>query len=268
MMKRNISGDILYLTFPELEKYKFIKHAFSTRLGGVSQNEFASMNLGFNRGDSRENVLENYRRMCAACDFDLNSLVASRQEHKTNIRKVSKPDCETGITKNCFENDADGLITNESGVTLVTYFADCVPLFFVDIKKKVIALSHAGWRGTVNLIAAKTLQKFQKEYSSNLNDIICAIGPSIGKCCYEVDEDVKNKFIELKLEAPLFAENASHKFMLDLWLANEAILLQSGIPAHNIIRANMCTACNSDLLFSHRVTNGKRGTLAAFLCLV
>lgn len=268
MMNRNLYNDVLYLTFPELEKYDFFKHAFSTRIGGVSENEFYSMNLGFNNGDNKENVLENYRKFCKACGTDLSSLVASYQVHETNIKKVSKDDCGTGILKNKFSEGADVLITNEKGVTLVTYFADCVPLYFIDVSKKAIALVHAGWRGTVNSIAAKTVKVFQKEYNSNISDIICAIGPSIGKCCYKVDNTVKNEIDKLKLSDSLLSKTDNGKYMLDLQKTNEEILLKSGLLKENIFKANVCTSCNREWLFSHRATNGKRGTMAAFLWLV
>lgn len=268
MIKKNFFKDVCFLTFSELLKYPFIKHAFSTKIGGVSSKEFSSMNLSFGRGDNDENVIENYHKICDACGFDYNSLVASYQVHGTNIMSVTKKDCGKGIYKNKFTKGVDGLITNKKGVTLVTYFADCVPLYFIDIKKKVIALSHAGWRGTVNLIGAKTVQKMQKEYDSDISDIICAIGPSIGPCCFEVNEDVKKEFEKLNLDNSLIIKNFSNgKYAIDLWSANKQILLSCGISERNIIAGNMCTACNNDILFSHRVTNGKRGGMAAFLCL-
>lgn len=268
MVNRNINGDVLYLTFPELERYSFIKHAFSTRLGGVSKNEFSSMNLSFNRGDPDNNVIENYNRLCKACGIDINTLVASHQVHGTNVKKVSEKDCGKGIFKDKFEEGVDALVTDAKYVTLVTYFADCVPLYFVDINKKVIGLAHAGWRGTVNLIAAKTINKMKEEYGSNPCDIVCVIGPSIGKCCYEVNEDVKNSIDFLNLRGSIITKKDNGKHMLDLWELNREILLNCSIPDKNIFLSSICTSCNSDILFSHRVTNGKRGGMAAFLCLV
>ena len=268
MIRKNFVKGVCFLTFPELSKYSFINHAFSTKIGGVSSDEFSSMNLSFGRGDSDENVIENYYKICDACEFDYNSLVASHQVHGTNVVSVSEKDCGKGIYKSKFADGVDGLITNKKGVTLVTYFADCVPLYFVDIKKKVIALSHAGWRGTVNLIGAKTVKKMSEDYGSNISDIICAIGPAIGSCCFEVNEDVKKEFEKLNLDDNLIIKNFNNgKYTIDLWTANKQILLNCGISEENIITADMCTACNKDILFSHRATNGKRGGMAAFLCL-
>ena len=268
MIKKNINKGVLYLTFPELLKYPFINHAFSPKVGGVSKDEFSSMNLSFNRGDSDENVIENYKRLCDACNFNFDNLVASNQVHGTNVRVVSKKDYGKGILKPKFLECVDGLITNEKDVVLVTYFADCVPIFFIDIKKKVIGLTHAGWRGTVNLIAKTTVDKMLEEYNCDFKDIICAIGPSIGKCCYEVDDTVKSKVDDLKLKESTIKKVNDSKYMLDLWQTNRQILINCGIPDENIILSNMCTSCNSDILFSHRVTKGKRGGMAAFLSLV
>ena len=181
---------------------------------------------------------------------------------------MNHADCGTGIFKDRFDDGVDALITNEPGIMLVTYFADCVPLYFVDIKQKIIALAHAGWGGTVGLISVKTIQKFQNEYNSKIEDIICAIGPSIGKCCYEVNEDVKNIFESLDIDSHLFIDKINKKHTINLWKVNELLLLKAGILHKNILKADLCTSCNSDMFFSHRATKGKRGTMAAFLCLV
>lgn len=266
-MKLNTNNGVSYLTFNELSKYSFINHAFSTRLGGVSENEFSSMNLSFNRGDPDENVLENYKRLCKAAGFDFNTLVASAQDHNTNIRDVTSNDLGIGIWKEKDQKSVDGLITNKPGVTLVTYFADCTPLFFLDPYKKVIGLAHAGWRGTVSLMANKMVEKMCDQYGCNVNDIICGIGPSIGPCCYEVDKPVYDEFCSIpKIDHNLIAADKENgKYIVSLWDANKQILLQSGIRQSNIIVGGVCTSCNSDLLFSHRRTKGKRGGMVAMM---
>ena len=260
---------VTFLTFPSFEQYPFVRHAFSTRLGGVSQNEFSSMNLSFHRGDSDDHVFENYRRFCAAVGFDYNTLVASSQDHHTFIRRVGYEQAGIGIWRPKDIQSVDGLVTNEPNVTLVTYYADCVPLYFLDPVKHAIGLAHAGWRGTVARIGEKMVTNMQKEFGSNPNDIIAAIGPSIGPCCYEVDEPVQQQFAALEDLAPIdFIKAMSNgKYMLNLWEVNRRILLRAGILEQNITVAQLCTKCNSDLLFSHRVMGAARGGLAAMLAL-
>lgn len=259
---------ISYITFPSLEKTGLIRHLFSTRLGGVSTGKYASMNLSFNNGDSRENVLENYRRLCECVGIDIKELVLSRQTHTDNVKIVTREHCGTGIFKDSF-SDIDGLITNQSGVALVTQYADCTPLVFLDPVNKVIATSHAGWRGTVKEIGKKTVEKMSKEFGSNPNDIIAGIGPCIGKCCYEVDDPVYNEFIKLSYLnlSKIFTPKDNGRYMLDLVEANKQILLNTGIEPQNIDFTDICTCCNANELHSHRASKGERGNLALIIAL-
>lgn len=267
-MNLNVINKVGYLTFKMFEKYECINHAFSTRLGGVSSNEFESMNLCFHMGDLDSNVIENYKIFCSAAGFDFDSLVASRQKHGTNIIKVGVNDRGKGIYKEQYGEDADGLITNEKGITLVTYHADCTPIFFLDPEKKVIALAHAGWRGTVGEIACNMIDKMLNIYGSETEDIICGIGPSIGRCCYEVDEAVYNSFIKIKgidiNKAITKCEN--NKYLLDLCEVNKQLLIKKGIKEYNIQVSDVCTKCNNNLLFSHRATP-KHGEMASMISL-
>ncbi|WBY63535.1 peptidoglycan editing factor PgeF [Thermocaproicibacter melissae] len=268
-MELHNSGGVQYLTFPSFSTYSFVRHAFSTRAGGVSQNEFSSMNLGFGRGDSDENVLENYRRFCNAVGFNFNSLVSSAQDHHTNIRRVGKEHCGIGIWKPKDMQSVDGLITNEPGVTLVTHYADCVPIFLLDPVKHAVGLAHAGWRGTVARIASAAVEAMTREFGSRPQDMLAGIGPSIGPCCFEVDAPVRDAFAQLTDLNPqeLIHDDGNGKFHIDLWETNRRILMRAGLKASSITVAEICTKCNSNLLFSHRATGGKRGGLAAFLAL-
>ena len=187
---------LTYIQFPRLTACNAVKHIFSTRIGGVSSGDYGSMNLSFNRGDSRENVLKNYEILCGAAGIDINDLVLSRQTHTSNVRTVTESDCGTGIFKDSF-TDVDGLITNRPGVALVTQYADCTPLLFCDPVKRVIATSHSGWRGTVKQIGAVTVRKMIEEFGCRPENIIAGIGPCIGQCCYEVDDIVINAFREI-----------------------------------------------------------------------
>ncbi|MGN0452863.1 MAG: peptidoglycan editing factor PgeF [Ruminococcus sp.] len=262
-------GETPYLTFLRLSEIPFINHAFSTRLGGVSQGEFASMNLSFGRGDCDENVRENYKRICKAAGFSYESLTASAQVHEAVVRRVTAENRGVGIYKPKDMLSVDALVTNDPAVTLVTYYADCTPIFYVDTKTHAVALAHAGWRGTVKDIAGSVIRKMQTEFSTDPKDLVCAIGPVVGKCCYEVSEDCAEHFFEL------FGRNTSvvtkaekeEKYMVDLALANKLLLLRTGVKEKNIVISDLCTNCSSDLLWSHRATGGKRGTMAAFLCM-
>ncbi len=259
-------GDLEYIQFPKFNACGCVNHTFSTRNGGVSEGDFATMNLSFNRGDKRENVLKNYEILCSAVGIETENLVLSKQTHTNNVKIVTKEHRGTGITKPEF-CDVDGLITNESGVALVTQYADCTPLLFCDPVKKVIATSHAGWRGTVKLIGKVTVQKMQSEFGCNPKDIIAGIGPCIGNCCYEVDEPVFSEFSKIDFinTQDIFVSKPNGKYMLNLVEANRLILINSGILPQNIDCSDICTCCNCDDLHSHRATAGKRGNLAAII---
>ena len=258
---------VTYVTFPNLEKIKFLRHGMSTRLGGVSKGKYSSMNFGFQNGDSAENVLENYRRMCAAIDVDYEKCVISKQTHTTNIRIVTEKDIGKGIIVERDYTDIDGLITNVPDIVLVTQYADCVPLLFADPIKKVIASSHAGWRGTVNRIAEKTVKLMNKHFGCNPEDILVGIAPSIMQCCFEVDKPVFDEFCKLKdidiNDICQFKPN--NKYNINLQKTTRLILLSAGVPKENIVITDLCTKCNPNLFHSHRATNGERGNMATFI---
>lgn len=263
----NFVDGVGFLTFPSLSKLDFVNHAFSTRIGGVSNGEFKSMNLNFKRGDDPENVTENYKIFCKAAGFDYNTLVSSSQDHNTFVRSVTKKDCGIGIYREHDIQSVDALITNEPDVTLVTHYADCTPLFFADPEKRVIALAHAGWRGTVAKIGEITVDKMVEEYGSDPSDIIAVIGPAIGFCCYEVDTPVFEQFASFtELKPAYFTKTLGHgKYLIDLKEANRRMLLEAGLLSINITISDVCTKCNSGLLYSHRASGGKRGGLVAMM---
>ena len=269
VMKLNNVNSVPYLTYNSLSEIDFINHAFSTRLGGVSTDEFTSMNMAFNRGDSPENVTENYKRFCKSAGFDYESLTASSQDHHTFVRAVTKENVGIGIYKPKDIESVDALITNEPGVTLVTYYADCTPLFFVDTKQKAIGLAHAGWRGTVGRIGDNVVKKMQSLYCTDPSDIKAAIGPAISVCCYEVDKPCADNFLALdELDSTKFVfPKGNGKFMIDLLETNRQILVHAGVKNENITVSDVCTNCNNELLWSHRATKGHRGTMSAFMCI-
>lgn len=260
-----------YFVFQNLKDTGLVRHGFSTRIGGVSQGHLASMNLSFARGDLSENVRENFCRMGKALGFSPESMVLSRQTHTTNVRLVSEQDRGKGFTVPEDYDNVDGLITNVPGITLATFYADCVPLFFVDPIHRAIGLSHSGWKGTVHRMGAMTLKRMAEEFGTEAKDVKAAIGPSICQDCYEVSEDValefKREFWDCADERLIYRKE-NGKYQLNLWRANEIVLLESGIQPRNLAITNVCTCCNPELLFSHRASNGKRGNMGAFLQLL
>ena len=267
-VKIHQQGALCWLSFKKLDQLCGFVNGFSTRLGGVSENHLYSMNLSFARGDEEENVRENYKRIASAIGFSPEQMVFTDQTHTTNIRKVTSDDCGKGFIKERDYHDIDGLITNEPGIVLTTFYADCVPIYLIDPKKRAIGLSHSGWRGTVGKIGQVTIQKMQEAYGCDPADMIAAIGPSICQDCYEVSEEVilqfQNGFQE-KYWTELYEKKENGKYQLNLWRANEIILEEAGIRKECIATTYICTGCNPRLLYSHRASMGKRGNLAAFL---
>lgn len=278
-----------YLTFPLLERTGAVRHLFTTRTGGVSTGEFSSLNLSFSRGDDRERVLENYRRVGRVLGIRIDDMVLSMQTHTTNIRVVTEKDAGKGIVRPADYQDVDGLITDTENLALVTSFADCVPLYFVDPRKRAIGLAHSGWRGTAERMGAHMVNAMAENFGSRPEDLYAAIGPSICQDCYEVSREVAEVFEELSAENEVLereiaasgylggikgrysrmveAGKEPGKYQLDLWRANLLILRGAGIPLSHIAVTDICTCHNPDYLFSHRASHGRRGNLSAFLML-
>lgn len=259
--------ELILLKYPLLEQTGMVEHCFTTRLGGVSEGMFSSMNLSFSRGDKKEAVEENFRRLAAALGKETGKFVFTDQTHTVNVRKVTAADAGKGLTRERDYRDVDGLITDEPGLVLSAFFADCVPLYFVDTVHHAIGLSHSGWRGTVRRMGAVTLEAMEKAYGTQPKDVICAIGPSICQDCYEVSEDVAEEFAKEfpGREREILADKGEGKYRLDLWRANALVLKSAGVLPEHIAMTDICTCCNEKLLFSHRASHGKRGNLGAFL---
>ena len=263
------SGEVPLIKFSCLRELDWMELAFSTRLGGVSQGHLASLNLGFDRGDDIENVKENYRRVCRSIGGDYRRLVLSDQVHDTKVIYADEgmaagEDIKKKLT------GIDGLMTDISGLILATSYADCVPLFLVDIENKAIASSHSGWRGTVGKIGEKTISAMEERFGSKPENIICIIGPSICQDCYEVSDDVIREFQAAYSETQwddIFRkkQNVPDKYELNLWQANYHQFADAGIRPENIHISGICTCCHHDTLFSHRASNGRRGNLNGFM---
>lgn len=258
-----------YLSFKSFDETGLVRHLFSTRHGGVSVGPFASMDLSFNRGDDPDAVRENYRRICAVAGIYPGNLVCAKQVHGTNIVYVDQRDRGKGVTAPNDLEDVDGLITDRPQVALVTFHADCVPLFFLDPVKKVIGLAHAGWRGTVAGIGGKMVRRFRDDFGSDPSDILAGIGPSVGPCCFEVGPEVAEKFREAYPE--IFHANIilpgrrEGKNQIDLWKANAIDLMLAGITRRNLSVAECCTCCQPEEFFSHRKTGNERGSMISLM---
>lgn len=264
--------ELEYLTFPSLEESGLVEHLVTTRLGGVSTGELATMNLSFTRGDREENVLENYRRIAGVLGCGMEDMVASHQTHTVNIRHVTAADRGKGIVRPRDYENIDGLMTDESGIALATFYADCVPLFFLDPAHRAIGLAHSGWRGTVERMGKCMTEAMAEAFGSKPQELIAAIGPSICQDCYEVGEEVAEQFWRVfggkaHCGSIVTRGRKEGKYQLDLWLANRLILEEAGIPKGSISVTDVCTCHNSDYLFSHRGSRGRRGNLGVFLML-
>lgn len=266
MYKINEIGDLKYITFSSLEKYDDLFHAFTSRFGGVSEGEFASMNLGFFTGDSFDNVMKNYTILSQKLDINLENIIKTAQTHTKNIRYVTELDKGKVFTSQDYK-DIDGLFTDKKNLVLVTFHADCTPIFFYDEVKKIIGMAHAGWKGTLLNISGNMIDNFVSKFDSNPNHIKVVIGPSLGQCCFEVDEDVKERF----LTANKFYENfmliKGLKYHFNLWEINKYQLLNKGIKIENIEISSLCTKCRNDLFYSHRAQKGIRGLMCGMIML-
>ncbi|MBO4940865.1 MAG: peptidoglycan editing factor PgeF [Clostridia bacterium] len=252
----------VYLKSKVLDSVDSVKHCFTTKCGGVSSGKISGLNLGFRCGDNPDSVTENYRLVAKDMGFPFERITAGRQTHSANIRIITNEDAGKGVNRESEMQDIDGLVTDVANLPLVVFYADCVPILLADEKAGVIAAVHSGWRGTVSEIAGKAVEIMKNEFSSRPENIKAAIGPSIGKCCFETGWEVASQF-----DAALVEENDDGKFFVDLWEANKMILKKSGIKEENIDVLEICTVCNSDMLYSYRVHKDDTGRMGAFIML-
>lgn len=244
-----------YLEAGEISALGFVAHAFCTRRGGVSEGPFASLNAGFHAGDREGDVRRNLGLVGEAFAIPRDRLVLMGQVHGERICVIDgdapPPECVP---------ECDGLITVRPGVALAIRTADCVPLLFVDRVRRVIGVAHAGWRGTALGIASRMVGAFVERFSSRVSDILIAIGPAIGPCCYQVDAPVHAAFSSRTgTDGYLRPCREDHRWMLDLAHANRLQAGQQGVPEGNILSAGLCTACRRELFFSHRASRGCTG---------
>ena len=253
-------GELEYLTSDVLDG---AAHCFSTRFGGVSEGALASLNLGTHRGDRPENVLENYARLGRAVGFAPEETVFTKQVHSAIVERVGRADCGRGLQREA-EHGVDGLVTNEPGVALTIFSADCTPVLLFDPIARAIGAAHAGWRGTAAGIAARAVEAMQREFGCRPENIRAAIGPCIGPCCFETDADVPDAMrAALGSEAGQAIRPAGAKFYVDLKRLNAIWLRRAGVTCIDV--SADCTACQPQRFWSHRRVGNARGSLAAII---
>ena len=252
-------GQLEYLTAQGIS----VPHCFTTRHGGVSTGIFDSLNIAIKEGEREENVRKNIEILGSALGFTTDDLVLTRQTHSDIVRVVGRQDCG-----GCFHRDypeCDALVTNDPGVTLMVFTADCTPILFHDPVTGAVGAAHAGWRGTASAIGAKVVAAMVREFGSDPADIRCAIGPNIGFCHFETDSDVPEAMLAaFGSEAEAYIEKRGEKYFLDLKAINALVLRRAGVKEIEI--SEDCTMCTPDRFWSHRVTRGQRGSQGAVIC--
>lgn len=260
---------LVWLQSPLLSLSRGIQHGFSTRKGGISSAPWDSLNLGPGRGDSSESVLENYRRFCEATSMSRERTVLAKQVHEDTVRVVTCVDAGKGLFQ---ERDytADALITNEKNLPLIVFSADCGNLLLYDPEAGCIGAVHAGWRGCAAGIILKTVQELKRVYQARPERILAALGPCIGPCCFETDEDVPRAMREALgtfAEPYLLKQAQDIKYHVDLAGLNREWLLRAGILPEHIDVSGLCTACHPDLFWSYRKMGDARGAQIAIIAL-
>jgi len=256
-----------YGTFTHFDKLA-IKHGISSRLGGTSAQPFRSLNLGLHTGDNEQQVIANRERFCQGVGIEAEKIVTAQQTHRDQVVVVTKEYLGRGAKgyKDAIA-DTDALVTNIPGIPLLLCFADCVPVLIVDPVQKAIGIAHAGWKGTVARIAQKTITTMQTEFGTKPQHCLVGIGPSIGSCCYEVDDRVIHQLQEQYANWEQVVHKAADKWLLDLWQANCLQVEEIGVCSNNIVVSNVCTACNNELFFSYRAEQGETGRIGAVITL-
>ncbi|MCD6485923.1 MAG: peptidoglycan editing factor PgeF [Syntrophobacterales bacterium] len=257
--------NVRYLECLAFSRDAFITHAFCTRWGGSSKGKLANLNFGTRSGDTEEHLLKNREILCSAFDIPEQNFVAVNQVHGDRLLIVDE---KSRDWKRSEKLECDGIISTIPGVLIGIRTADCVPVFLADRAKRVVGAVHAGWKGTSLGIVVRAIDTFMKEFASRPADILAAIGPAIGPCCYEVDETVFRQFDNKQDKESFFTEGKKEgKWMLGLSAANRFQLLDAGVPPENIFSADICTSCNRDIFFSHRGESGGTGRQLNFIML-
>jgi hypothetical protein len=258
-----------------MSRYPQVRAGISSRHGGVSTGHYSELNVGLHVGDDPIAVVENRRRLAASAGIDFTAWTFAEQVHGNRVTVVTQ--ANKGAGRESLTDvlpGADGLVTDEAGICLAALYADCVPLFFYDPEHKAVGMAHAGWRGTVGRIGANIVETMTREFSSRPDQLLAAIGPSIGSCCYEVGEQVATEVQQMIAQLAIGSQDAilqphgDDKFMLDLQQLNRQIMIKAGILPSNIEMTGLCTGCRTDEFYSHRRENGSTGRMIAWIGMV
>lgn len=246
------TNGIDFFVSSNIEKLDFIKHFFSTRVGGVSTEEYSSLNLGIYTADNEENIKRNFKGLLEASGFNSKKIFHLRQIHGNDFCVVNNNNIDE-----LNGSEGDAIITSTPGIAIGVLTADCVPILVIDTKNKIVSAIHAGWKGTSKLIVEKVLEHMINKMGSDPKDIVGAIGPSIGACCFEVGEEVSHKFSNRIIR--------NNKYFVDLKKENLVQMVRCGVDQNNIVISEFCTKCNKDLFYSYRRDNSLTGRLGAFI---
>jgi len=262
-MHKEILNNLPFFVFDHLYSHKELYHAVTTRAGGLSPSPYKSLNLGINTDDEPSNIISNHDTASKALNFNLSFLVSSTQVHEDRILCLNeKPEHkESKAPGVCYEG-FDSIITDQNGLTIMIRVADCVPVILYDPKSKVIAVVHAGWKGTLSEITIKTIHQMKKQFGCSSADIKAGIGPAIGKCCFSVNREVAEKFTGQLKRSKYFVKQNNGSSYIDLKEANKIQMILAGLNKENIETSEICTSCRSDVFFSHRREKGRTGRFA------
>ncbi|MFA8437575.1 peptidoglycan editing factor PgeF [Pueribacillus sp. YX66] len=259
------TDDPSILSIKKWESDQHIIAGMTTRHGGTSQSPYQSLNVGFHVKDRLSDVLNNRHIVAKKLSIPLQQWVVGTQPHGNNIYKVKRGDRGKGATtEHTAIREVDGLYTTERGILLVSLYADCVPIYFIEKQRQMVGIAHAGWRGTVANIAGKMVEAWRKE-GIDPTKIQVVIGPSIGPCCYEVNDVVMSEVNKFQFDKNVAQKNKSNQYMLNLKLLNKLLLIQAGIPEKDIYLSPLCTSCLHSTFFSHRKENGQTGRMMAYI---
>ncbi len=266
-LRRRERNGVVWYDFPALTAAGAVIASVASRHGGVSEGSFASLNLSYAVGDEAGRVRENRHRLAEAVGFAEDGIVCAAQVHGHRVVYVDRQSAGAGyVGHETAIRDADGLITDQPGLTLWLGFADCVPVLAYDPRRRAVGIAHAGWRGTLAGIARELVVSLQTRLGCRVADLLVGVGPSIGPCCYAVGPDVIGAFQATWRDVDgLFAPGPGDTLHLDLWEANRRLLIGAGVPAENVLIARQCTACHVNEFFSHRAQHGRAGRIAAVI---
>jgi polyphenol oxidase len=257
------SGGVVYFTIPSFDVYAQIAAGFTSRIGGVSEGCYESLNFSLSREGNINNLQENFRRAAGALGLNARTIVLDNYEHGTGIYHASPDDGGKGLFRETDLPKCDAILITEPGITAVTMHADCVPLFFLDPIKNVACIAHAGWRGVWGGLPRKIAEEFKETYGSKKEDILTAIGPHIMSCCFEVGDEVASLFSDKF--GSFTVKKQGGRLLADMQAAILVQFMEAGLPSQNCTCANLCTSCLPELFYSHRRDKGETGAMASLI---